>query len=170
MLNVCLATSIFPILFLHLISPYLCHNSCYRSANLFLPLPVSYEMGYIIVVDMHVQFRYGTCPTCTSDNSSLYECVWSVYVYEICLCLYTCVLLRVLLVHMGATHRTWRMNMYNTHMGLYIWVCTYRCSNEIWEINWHFVGISSARTAVFISALSVVPRGVFISFRFILFQ
>ena len=125
---------------------------------------LSYETGYIIVVDTHVPFWYG------SYTSSLYECVWSVYVYEICLCLSACVLLRVLLVHMDATHCTWCMNMYNTHMGLYIWVCTYRCSNEIWEINWHFVGISPARTAVLISALNIVPRGVFISFRFILFQ
>ena len=127
---------------------------------------LSYETCYIIVADTHVPFWYGS----GTNTSSLYECVRSVYMYEICLCLSACVLLRVLLVHMDATHCTWCMNMYNTHMGLYIWVCTYRCSNEIWEINWHFVGISSARTAVFISALSVVPRGVFISFRFILFQ
>ena len=122
----------------------------------------------ICVTDQHthVPFWYGSW----TNTSSLYECVRSVYMYEICLCLSACVLLRVLLVHMDATHCTWCMNMYNTHMGLYIWVCTYRCSNEIWEINWHFVGISSARTAVLISVLDVVSRGVFISFRFIFFH
>ena len=114
----------------------------------------------------HVPFWYGSW----TNISSLYECVRSVYMYEICLCLSACVLLRVLLVHMDATHCTWCMNMYDTHMGLYIWVCTYRCSNEIWEINWHFVGILPARTAVFIPALNTVPRGIFSLFLFIFFQ
>ena len=63
---------------------------------------LSYETCYIIVADTHVSFRYGSC----TNTSSLYECVRSVYMYEICLCLSACVLLRVLLVHMDATHCT----------------------------------------------------------------
>ena len=63
---------------------------------------LSFETGYIIVVDTHVPFWYGS----RTNTSSLYECVRSVYMYEICLCLSACVLLRVLLVHMDATHCT----------------------------------------------------------------
>ena len=63
---------------------------------------LSYETGYIIVADTHVPFWYGS----GTNTSSLYECVRSVYMYEICLCLSACVLLRVLLVHMDATHCT----------------------------------------------------------------